>query len=78
MLCRSGRACGWLLLENLLQMGDREGGGLADRLDSILATYAKTFEEHRSLLLATESLRWSSRVLKENYDRYQQISKANK
>ena len=43
-----------------------ERGGLADRLDSILATYAKTFEEHRSLLLATESLRWSSRVLKEN------------
>ena len=51
---------------------------LADRLDSIVATYAKTFEEHRSLLLATESLRWSSRVLEENYERYQQTSRANK
>ena len=45
---------------------------------SIVATYAKAFEEHRSLLLATKSLRWSSRVLKENYERYQQISRANK
>ena len=63
--------------ESFLHEGDREGE-LANRLDSILATHAKTFEEHRSLVLATESLRWSSRVLKENYDRYQQISKANK
>ena len=43
-----------------------------------MATYAKAFEEHRSLLLATKSLRWSSRVLKENYERYQLISRANK
>jgi AcrR family transcriptional regulator len=63
--------------ESFLHEGDREGT-LTERLDSIVATYAKAFEEHRSLLLATKSLRWSSRVLKENYERYQQISKANK
>ena len=63
--------------ESFLHEGDREGV-LAERLDSIVATYAKAFEEHRSLLLATKSLRWSSRVLKENYERYQQISRANK
>ena len=63
--------------ESFLHEGDREGV-LTERLDSIVATYAKAFEEHRSLLLATKSLRWSSRVLKENYDRYQQISRANK
>ena len=43
-----------------------------------MANYAKAFEKHRSLLLAIKSLRWSSRILKENYERYQQISKANK
>ena len=63
--------------ESFLHEGDREGE-LPERLDSILATYAKAFEEHRSLLLATKSLRWSSRVLKANYERYQQISRANK
>ena len=63
--------------ESFLHEGDREGV-LTERLDSIVATYAKAFEEHRSLLLATKSLRWSSRVLKENYERYQQISRANK
>ena len=63
--------------ESFLHEGDREGT-LTERLDSIVATYAKAFEEHRSLLLATKSLRWSSRVLKENYERYQQISRANK
>ncbi len=63
--------------ESFLNEGDREGE-LPERLDSILATYAKAFEEHRSLLLATKSLRWSSRVLKANYERYQQISRANK
>ena len=63
--------------ESFLHEGDR-GGTLTERLDSIVATYAKAFEEHRSLLLATKSLRWSSRVLKENYERYQQISRANK
>jgi len=63
--------------ERFLHEGDREGV-LTERLDSIVATYAKAFEEHRSLLLATKSLRWSSRVLKENYERYQQISRANK
>ena len=63
--------------ESFLHEGDREGA-LTERLDSIVATYAKAFEEHRSLLLATKSLRWSSRVLKENYERYQQISRANK
>ena len=63
--------------ERFLHEGDREGT-LTERLDSIVATYAKAFEEHRSLLLATKSLRWSSRVLKENYERYQQISRANK
>ena len=63
--------------ESFLHEGDREGE-LAERLDSIVATYAKAFEEHRSLLLATKSLRWSSRVLKENYERYQKISRANK
>ena len=63
--------------ESFLHEGDREGE-LPERLDSILATYAKAFEEHRSLLLATKSLRWSSRVLEENYERYQQISRANK
>jgi len=63
--------------ESFLHEGDREGE-LTERLDSIVATYAKAFEEHRSLLLATKSLRWSSRVLKENYERYQQISRANK
>ncbi|MEC8007623.1 MAG: TetR/AcrR family transcriptional regulator [Pseudomonadota bacterium] len=63
--------------ESFLQEVDREGE-LPERLDSILATYAKAFEEHRSLLLATKSLRWSSRVLKANYERYQQISRANK
>ena len=31
---------------------------LTERLDSIVATYAGAFEEHRSLLLATKSLRW--------------------
>jgi len=63
--------------ESFLHEGDREGA-LTERLDSIVATYAKAFEEHRSLLLATKSLRWSSRVLKENYERYQQVSRANK
>ena len=63
--------------ESFLHEGDREGT-LTERLGSIVATYAKAFEEHRSLLLATKSLRWSSRVLKENYERYQQISRANK
>ena len=63
--------------ESFLHEGDREGA-LTERLDSIVATYAKAFEEHRSLLLATKSLRWSSRFLKENYERYQQISRANK
>lgn len=63
--------------ESFLHEGDREGE-LPERLDSILATYAKAFEEHRSLLLATKSLRGSSRVLKANYERYQQISRANK
>ena len=63
--------------ESFLHEGDREGT-LTERLESILATYAKAFEEHRSLLLATKSLRWSSSVLKENYERYQLISKANK
>ena len=63
--------------ERFLHEGDREGA-LTERLDSIVATYGKAFEEHRSLLLATKSLRWSSRVLKENYERYQQISRANK
>ena len=63
--------------ESFLHEGDREGV-LTERLDSIVATYAKAFEKHRSLLLATKSLRWSSRVLKENYERYQQISRANK
>ena len=63
--------------ESFLHEGDREGE-LPERIDSILATYAKAFEEHRSLLLATKSLRWSSRVLKANYERYQQISRANK
>ena len=63
--------------ESFLHEGDREGA-LTERLDSIVATYAKAFEEHRSLLLATKSLRWSSRVLKENYERYQHISRANK
>ena len=66
--------CFW---ESFLHEGDREGA-LTERLDSIVATYAKAFEKHRSLLLATKSLRWSSRVLKENYERYQQISRANK
>ena len=63
--------------ESFLHEGDREGA-LTERLDSIVATYAKAFEEHRSLLLATKSMRWSSRVLKENYERYQQISGADK
>ena len=63
--------------ESFLHEGDREGA-LTERLDSIVATYAKAFEEHRSLLLATKSLRWSSRVLKANYERYQQSSRANK
>ncbi len=63
--------------ESFLHEGDREGT-LTERLESIVATYAKAFEEHRSLLLATKSLRWSSRILKENYERYQQISRANK
>ena len=63
--------------ESFLHEGDREGE-LTERLDSIVTTYGKAFEEHRSLLLATKSLRWSSRVLKENYERYQQISRANK
>ena len=63
--------------ESFLHEGDREGV-LTERLDSIVATYAKAFEKHRSLLLATKSLRWSSRVLKANYERYQQISRANK
>ena len=63
--------------EHFLHEGDREGA-LTERLDSIVATYGKAFEDHRSLLLATKSLRWSSRVLKENYERYQQISRANK
>ena len=63
--------------ESFLHEGNREGA-LTERLDSIVATYATAFEEHRSLLLATKSLRWSSSVLKENYERYQLISKANK
>jgi len=63
--------------ERFLHEGDRDGA-LTERLDSIVATYGKAFEDHRSLLLATKSLRWSSRVLKENYERYQQISRANK
>ena len=63
--------------ESFLHEGDREGA-LTERLDSIVATYAKAFEKHRSLLLATKSLRWSSRVLKENYERYQQISRATR
>jgi len=63
--------------DSFLHEGNRDGT-LTDRLDSIVKTYGKAFEEHRSLLLATKSLRWSSRVLKENYERYQQISRANK
>lgn len=63
--------------ESFLHEGDREGS-LTGRLDSIVATYAKAFEEHRSLLLATKSLRWSSSVLKANYQRYQKISRSNK
>ena len=63
--------------ESFLHEGDREGA-LTERLDSIVATYAKAFEEHRSLLLATKSLRWSSSVLKANYQRYQKISRSNK
>jgi AcrR family transcriptional regulator len=63
--------------DSFLHEGNRDGT-LTDRLDSIVKTYGQAFEEHRSLLLATKSLRWSSRVLKENYERYQQISRANK
>ena len=63
--------------DSFLHEGNRDGT-LTDRLDSIVKTYGKAFEEHRSLLLATKSLRWSSQVLKENYERYQQISRANK
>ena len=63
--------------ESFIHEGDREGA-LTERLDSIVATYGKAFEKHRALLLATKSLRWSSIVLKENYERYQQISRANK
>ena len=63
--------------DGFLHEGNRDGT-LTDRLDSIVKTYGKAFEEHRSLLLATKSLRWSSQVLKENYERYQQISRANK
>ena len=63
--------------KNFLHEGDREGP-LTQRLDSIVLTYAKAFEEHRALLLATKSLRWSSQVLKTNYERYQKISKSNK
>ena len=63
--------------ESFLHEGDREGA-LTERLGSIVATYAKAFEEHRSLLLATKSLRWSSSVLKANYQRYQKISRSNK
>jgi hypothetical protein len=43
-----------------------------------VATYGEAFEKHRSLLLATKSLRWSSSVLKANYQRYQKISRSNK
>lgn len=63
--------------DSFLYEGDRDGT-LTERLDSIVKTYGRAFEEHRSLLLATKSLRWSSQVLKENYERYQQISRANK
>ena len=49
--------------ESLVHEGDRQGE-LTEHLDSIVATYAKAFEKHRSLLLATKSLRWSYRVLK--------------
>lgn len=52
--------------ERFRHEGDRVGA-LNERLDSIVATYGKTFEDNRSLLLATKSLRWSSRVLKESY-----------
>ena len=63
--------------EGFLSEGQREGP-LDQRLDSIVATYGKAFEKHRSLLLATKSLRWSSSVLKANYQRYQKISRSNK
>ena len=63
--------------DSFLREGQREGP-LDQRLDSIVATYGKAFEKHRSLLLATKSLRWSSSVLKANYQRYQKISRSNK
>jgi len=65
------------VLESFLNPGDREGA-LEQRIESLVMTYTSAFETHKNLLLSTKSLRWTSHVLKDNYDRYQTLSRNNK
>jgi AcrR family transcriptional regulator len=52
-------------------------GSLEDRLTSLVETYSSAFEENKMLLMTTQSLRWRSDHIKENYAKHQRWSKAN-
>ena len=65
------------VVDSFLNRGEREGT-VKERLESLVTTYTDAFERHRNLLVATKSLRWRSKVLKENYARYQELSLKNK
>ena len=65
------------VVNSFLNRGEREGT-VEERLESLVTTYTDAFERHRNLLVATKSLRWRSKVLKENYARYQELSLKNK
>lgn len=65
------------VVDSFLNRGEREGT-VEERLESLVTTYTDAFERHRNLLVATKSLRWRSKVLKENYARYQELSLKNK
>lgn len=65
------------VVDSFLNRGEREGT-VGERLESLVTTYTDAFERHRNLLVATKSLRWRSKVLKENYARYQELSLKNK
>lgn len=65
------------VVDSFLNRGNREGP-LKERLESLIATYTEAFERHSNLLAATKSLRWTSKVLRDNYARYQLLSLKNK
>ena len=52
-------------------------GSLEDRLTSLVETYSSAFEENKMLLMTTQSLRWRSDHIKENYAKHQRLSKTN-